>query len=368
MISWMSKLSFLLLGLLLGMSLFGQTDSNQKVTSKLSLSAAPQGGFVIAHRDQMRHLIQGHTSGITLSIEKELNGSKSWHQPYRYPTLGFELFAANLGNPTQMGNAYSGMSYILLPLNKSEKFRIYIKPGIGIGYVTKIYDPETNSKNFAIGSKINGAVMLESGCEIVLSNRLKIFPGIRLTHFSNAAYQKPNLGYNVPSVFVGVKWTAREGNRIETDSDPTEPSPYLLSVYGGFGVKENFPPKSGKRMTYTLSSMIEKRISLKSSLAVGLDAFYNGGIEDPDAELNQPTPSSKKILVGAFGGYAFHLHRFRILLQAGLYIHDEYKRNGILYNRFGLRYKITERLEAGLHLKTHITVADHFELGLGYRF
>jgi len=193
-------------------------------------------------------------------------------------------------------------------------------------------------------------------------------PGIRLTHFSNAAYQKPNLGYNVPSVFLRVKWTAREGNRITSESDFEESSPYLLSIYGGFGVKENFPPKSGKRMTYSLSNMLEKRISLKSSLAVGMDIFYNGGIEDPDAELNQSTPANKKILLGAFGGYTFHLHKFRILLQAGLYLHDKYKRNGSLYNRFGLRYKITEKLEAGLHLKTHLTVADHFELGFGYRF
>ena len=358
------RFAFLLAGIGFVFSGYGQSAPQ----SALSLSAAPQGGFVIAHREQMRHLIQGHTKGLTLSFEKELNGSKAWHRAYQYPTLGFEFFAANLGNPSQMGNAFSGMSYILLPLNKSDKLRLYIKPGIGVGYISKVYDPETNPKNFAIGSKINGTVMLESGCEILVSSRLKIVPGIRLTHFSNAAYQKPNLGYNVPSVFIGVKWTAREGNRIENDTDADEISPYLFSIYGGIGIKENFPPKSGKRMTYSLSSMLEKRVSLKSSLAAGLDVFYNGGIEDPGADFNQTTPKSKKILVGAFGGYAFHLHKFRILLQAGVYIYDEYKRNGILYNRFGLRYKITEKLEAGLHLKTHITVADHFEIGLGYRF
>jgi hypothetical protein len=210
--------------------------------------------------------------------------------------------------------------------------------------------------------------MLESGCEILLTNRLKVIPGIRLTHFSNASFQKPNLGYNVPSVFVAVKWAARQGERIKKEITPEKFSPHSFSVYGGFGVKENFPPNSGKRMTYTLSSMLEKRISFKSSLALGMDLFYNGGVEDPSAEIDEVTPVGKKILAGAFGGYSLHLHKFRIVMQAGLYIVDEYKRNGSLYNRFGLRYQINEHLEAGLHLKTHLTVADHFELGLAYRF
>lgn len=334
----------------------------------LHVSVAPNGGFVIPHREEMRHLITGHSRGVAFAAALQTSGEKYWHHAFNFPSVGVELFINDLGNPSQMGVGSSAIFFIQLPLNKSEQFRQYLKPGIGLGHLSRIYHPETNSKNFAVGSKLNGAVLLEYGCEIKLADRFKIIPGIRLTHFSNAAFQKPNLGYNIPSLFVGLKWqaTQRETNR-ESPEKPKIKN-LIISSFAGFGVKENSPSSTEKYMAYTISNMLEKRLGFKSSLALGADLFYNESLINKDDELNGFVPPDTKVQIGIFGGYSLHLDRFRVIVQAGTYVLDKYKLEGFLYNRFGLRYSIGKHFEAGLHLKTHLAVADHFELGLAYRY
>jgi len=59
---------------------------------------------------------------------------------------------------------------------------------------------------------------------------------------------------------------------------------------------------------------------------------------------------------------------FSVVLQMGVYAKNAWKKDGLFYNRLGMRYCFYDGLFACINLKTHIARADFIEWGIGYKF
>ncbi|MDZ4752767.1 MAG: acyloxyacyl hydrolase [Flavobacteriales bacterium] len=352
---------------------------------------APHYGFIAPHTSQMEHLIQGHSRGIQASCLWSSKGNQSWEKTYNYPDTGADLFVNYTGNSKQLGTQVMGTFFIDLPLNKMHFLpsvdltdETYSEPwhklglGIGLGYTSKIWDLESNRQANVIGSKINAALVLQYKLDLFKTDHFSIHSGLRISHYSNGSMQLPNLGTNNISLFAAMSFqntSARKLSYQYTIGHESLTNDSLLADRGfsstlGFsmGLKEIPPPYGKKFTTYSLTYLIDKRISRKSSLGIGADIFRNASIgvllERRDNNESQIDIFQSGLLLS----YTMHFNNFEMKIQQGFYIIDKWKDNGFLYHRFGLRYLIDQKWFLHLMLKTHFAKADHGELGFGYRF
>ncbi len=327
----------------------------------------------------MQHLVQGHSYGIQLGAFRKASGKSFWHHAYNQPEQGVDFCFINTGNPSQLGQQYS-VSYLLnLPLNRSEsklsarqleksrKHKHWLGLGIGMGYVTRIWNLETNHQAAVIGSHGNVALTLQYSTRLYQSKNSELRTGLRISHFSNGSYQLPNLGTNNASVFLRYSFNNKN---VEMTSKPEIPvwKKYHVSVAALGGVKEITPPTGKKYGVGVLSILGEKRVSYKSSFGLGYDMLYNSSLQVlMNRKLDSPISSGHTIQHGILFSYTLHFNEFELKMQQGIYVHDQYKIDGRFYHRFGLRYLINEHLFVQLTLKTHFAKADYGELGVGWR-
>ncbi len=339
----------------------------------------PDYGLIIPHSKQMTHLIQGHTMGMHITALQTLN-RKPWHSNYNYPEHGGEIGFLTTGNVRQLGHQLTASYYLNLPLNRKKidslrkfsKWRLHhwLGLGLGIGYSTRIWNLADNHQAPVIGSHFNAALTLQYSTRIYGGKMGELRGGLRVVHLSNGAFQIPNLGTNNAGIFLSYS-PCRLLSPITSDIAPmTKPSKrYQLSIFSGAGLKEIQPPTRKKFAALTFSLLGEHRPTYKSAYGVGFDIFYNSANRAQQEHIQSKTYNAGTTLqLGVIASYSLYFDRFELKMQQGMYILDQYRLNGMFYNRFGLRYALQDHWFVQLTLKTHFAKADYGEIGVGYRF
>lgn len=335
------------------------------------ISLGSNYGFVMPHRKEMHRIVQGHSYGFNLQVSDQVNGEKEWHKLYLMPEIGAGFSYLNLGNKAELGSAYGFFLQMRLPFSVHEKWNHGINMGSGLGYVSKSFDVEENRFNTAIGSKINAGIFFEYNFRRWLSDRLQLDLGFRMTHYSNGAYQIPNLGLNMPGLCIGLSYdVSNEENRIAKTPlkyELTERKSHETQLVMIGAMRESFPATGPKYGVFGIGITENLRFSDRSSFIGGFEFFYNAslrkqlqefkGIEAEAGDLNS---------FGISAGYGMHFGDMTLLFQMGHYIADEHKINGPWFHRIGWRKKIHGHLMATINLKSHFARADYFEFGLGW--
>lgn len=354
---------------------------------KTGLGAELHFGFVAPHRDIMKHLVRGHAYGISFYKEIQTRGSiPSWHLHYGRPSTGVEIAFYDFGNPDQLGYGIVPLYYVRLPLNVPRDintsgamvndlkpslpfFSHELRLGIGPGFLTKTYDLDKNPKNFASASAVNAGLMMHYSAGVRISRHLRFHMGLRLAHWSNGAFKMPNLGINLFTLNTGLAWHPRGLPDVQRKYRSTEARRWLNTSTLGMGLKEIFPPGGNKYLTYTLTHQTERDISNKVRLGICADLFYITAnrvlmARDGFAEVK----TSDILQAGLAGTWGLKFGLFDVNFMLGAYVRDKYKGNGDIYSRYGIRRQFGRHLVTSLMLKTHAAKADHFEMGIGYRW
>ncbi|MFH1320549.1 MAG: acyloxyacyl hydrolase [Bacteroidota bacterium] len=355
--------------------LFSQEDTGTSFNKNhLVIGTKAHYGFIIAHRDNMAHLVKGHVPGFEVNLSKQTYGNESWQQLYNYPTIGLSFIHVNLGNPEQFGNGNGIFGYINFPIIIARRFMFNYRFGSGAGIVDKPFDREFNYKNNAIGSHLNILmhILLESKWKV--SRNLLLTAGIGFTHFSNGAFKVPNLGINIPTVNIGASYQigslAQQSDFIK-DSLHEKGGKIEYSVVTAFSVKEIHPPGGPKYPVYTLSGNITKPVGRKRRFGIGLYMFYDGSnIETFNSDTSNTFTEKKSefIRTGIHFSHDLVIGKLTAITQMGVYLYTKLKNDGSLYHRFAYRYQLSKHLFICLALKTHWAKADYMEFGMGSKF
>ncbi len=339
--------------------------------AQTNLSVASNYGWVMPHRKEMHRIVQGHSYGFNIQVTKQVQDEKEWHKLYLMPELGGNFSYLNLGNDAELGSAYGFFIQMRLPFSVHQKWNHALNLGSGVGYVSKAFDVENNRFNTAIGSKINAGIFFEYNYRRWLSDRLQLDLGFRMTHYSNGAYQIPNLGLNMPGLCIGLSYDASKKDRrivktppkyklMERKSNETQ-----IVIIGA--VRESFPATGPKYGVFGLGITENLRFSDRSSFVTGFEFFYNASLGKQLREFKGIEPEAKDLnSFGLSAGYMMHFGDMILLFQMGHYIADEHKINGPWFHRIGWRQKIHGHLMATINLKSHFARADYFEFGLGW--
>ncbi|MFY7990078.1 MAG: acyloxyacyl hydrolase [Fluviicola sp.] len=341
------------------------------VFDEWSLQFKVKSGFLAAHRGTMSHLYKDRVVAGEVSIYKRVYADKPWAESYKNPFVGFTLYGSNLGNREILGYGFGTYGFIEFPFARSKAHYLSAKLGAGLGFVTKVFDQQTNPKNVAVSSHVNALLCLGVSGRWQFSEKHSLIYGLDMTHFSNGASKVPNLGLNIPYISLGYGY--RIGLSAPGSVEPATEivkTPWLrnwkFTAIGILSSKEIFPTTGKNYPVFALSNMVHKRFREKVGMEVALDLVSKQSIFDYRAYI--PKTQWTIFQVGAYIGYMLPLDRLNFSLGMGVYLKDRYDADDEFYHRVGMRYRFDNGLLLNLVLKSHWAKADYVEWGVGYTF
>jgi hypothetical protein len=165
----------------------------------------PQFGIVVPHHEDMVYFVNDFSYGLDVNfgITKY---DRSWHQYLNYPEIGLGVFYNSFGNSEIYGSAVSAYGYIMSNLYRSKKLNIRTKVALGLGYVTRPFDKDTNPYNHVFGSHMNVYINFGLSAKYRISPRISTSFTTSFNHLSNGAIQKPNHGVNTLTGGIGIEY------------------------------------------------------------------------------------------------------------------------------------------------------------------
>lgn len=332
-------------------------------------------GFLIPHRLEMQ-IFNAHFPSFELSISKKTDGQSRWEYMYAYPIIGFSYWYSNLGTSPYLGDAHAFFPYINFPITPNKPTRLYLRTGVGLGYLTKAFHRIDNYKNIAIGSNLNAAVNLSLEVRAHIINRLYLTGSLGLMHFSNGSMKTPNYGLNIPYASAGVVYKLSKENPYKKSKIMPELYPYefdgkkffQVQFGGGMGYKNMDAEIGGRYLVYAIFANVMKQVSFKSRLGLSLDASYDG---TDRAYLNHNSEDKEErflpiVKTGVAGAWELMISRVSLVFNVGGYLSGAYQSEGTIYEKLGIWYYFNDNLFTSLTLKAHYARADYITLGIGY--
>ena len=337
-----------------------------------------QFGFVIPHNSLMEPLITGHSVGGSVRAVKRVT-NRLYSRPYGNPYQGVDFTYINTGNNEQLGQQFSLSFWNQFPTNRrifgerplNKKF---INLGIGLGYTTKIWNLQSNYQAPVLGSHVNAALSIGFDQEIFHTEHLQYKLGIRVTHFSNGAFQLPNLGTNTMALTLGVQPLIKP-KAPRKDEEHEILLLRLLSKYNYSlsytqGWKEVRQPYGKKYPIHLLSVGWDRRTSrVKRSFGLTADLMFNSSLIPLMENRDGIRPNNRSVFQFGVGPtFCQNFGNTQLRIVQGIYIWDKWAETTPVYQRVIIRHAPKDKhwfIQFGL--KTHFAKADYGELGFGYR-
>jgi len=334
---------------------------------KAGIELALTYGFVIAHRPVLEILQDDHTYGAEISYLKPADGSKSYHERFLFPDVGWTLAWFNLGSPDRLGSGIAFYPFVNFPLHLKNDWRFHFRYGMGLGYIEKVFDPVENHKNAAIGSHLNGVMHFDLHIEKDIGNSSVLEMGAGITHYSNGSSEIPNLGINIASVQMGFMHYFGEKKPIFVKPGQGDAASPKFHIFGAGAFKKIYPPLGGTFFAGTLSFSHIRPVRRRSNWGFGAELFYDQSIREKFRQQGRDeTNEAGNFRPGIYGIYEIRLGDVGMLFNMGVYPYTKLKSDGNFYHRICSRYYF-EKFFLLMNLKTHFAKADFIEWGIGYR-
>lgn len=321
-------------------------------------------GFVIAHEPSMEFFTNQRVEKYELNYERKTYNENSPLKKFNFPRVGISLNYFDFNNDV-LGKGYSLLPYISFNAIRTNRFKLKVKPGIGIGYLTKTFDIESNLKNSAIGSQVNifVSVILES--EIKISETINLLMSSSFSHFSNTSFQTPNLGINIPTLEAGISYRLKQHTPLKSDFSTYQSyvNNWNLSVAGG--LNENYPALGKKYVALLLSAAREWNLNEKYSIGLTGDFFHNWGHPE-ELAIDSVTIKNgfENLQIGSAFQFSTHFGRLNSFIQAGIYLKNANTNLKSTYQIVGAKYNINSKYAFLVAFKTHLATAEFISVGI----
>ncbi len=326
----------------------------------------------------------------------KLNGSSFWHRFYRYPDFSFQFGYGNFGNKNALGDFYFIVPELALSQSAGSHFRIDESAGLGISCFTKTFNPVTDSSNILIGSRLTFMPSASLAVEYSFSKFFSVMVRGSIHHASNSHYKLPNLGANLPSVGIGIRYRLHEVE-INKNSEPfATDKRFHFNVRFALGINQRGGTTDyvGDKhySIYLLQFYWSHNYHEITRYQIGLEAYYNTGVYDTVHtstfySSNQRLNSSCILFTL---GHEFLIGHFSLCTQGGIFIFNPYHRDiqelkhvtntiakmeSLFLARLGFNYYFKNailtshhQLFAGVYIKTNCGRADFLESTVGFMF
>jgi len=328
-------------------------------------------GKAVKHSPLVAPVIERSVTGGEIFFSKQTYGAHNWNAFFNYPEYGVCFSFLDLGSPNYAGKAQSLYPYINFHLlDNRNPVNINLRTGIGLAYVEKIYNAETNPLNYAFSTNLNVILNAQLQGVYKISNSWTFHAGAGITHFSNGALKMPNLGLNIISLFSGLSYSFGKENSLipKVCSIYEKNKNWNFSIYLLGGIKEINPIGGKKYFAGDCNFEVTKKHHQYTRFGISLDITHDGSEYDCIVfQSLPPVDRLKTTRIGISGGYEWQLGDFSIDLFFGYYLHEPNPLYGKVYQRTSLRYPLSDRVKLSIAFRNHFGKADFAGIGLGYR-
>ena len=318
--------------------------------------------------------IQGWPNIYKLEYATVLN-DKEYHKYLNSPLTGLSLTFMDHDNEAT-GKSISLSGFLQPNFIRYKKHDLSGRLGVGLSYIQHPYHEIDNPLQVAIGSYFNYFAESQLIYTYDLSSRFNVNLIYGITHISNGARRLPNKGFNILSMGMGVSYKLNERsnnlfpklNIPEISYELAEFSHYFY-LRGGFksmnNLGDNVFPAVG--LNYTLAY----RYHPLGSFTAGLDVDYNEGFvqerKSLDLQHGHMVPFTS-FRWAAVVGHELHMNKLSLLTQYALYIRKPHPHHRAAYQRYGLKYQLSEKTALAATLRAHAGRADYMEWSVGRKF
>jgi len=331
-------------------------------------------GFTMSNHTELQ-VFNAHIPAFELSIIKDTYGKKDWERLHNYPIIGLSFFYSSLGKNPSVGQSFALYPFITFPILRDKSNFFGLKLGVGLSYLTEIFDPLENYKNIAIGSHLNVAINLMVEYRLKLNKSTEFSAGLSLLHFSNGSMATPNYGLNMPMVSVGVSKRLAKANkkivsrRAQIPLFSYKPNKILIfSLSGGYASK-NMGNVFGERFdVYMGSFSVLKYFNEISAIGLSFDLSWDGSHEALLEREGVYEPVFFNILKsGIAPTYEMKIDKLLLGIGVGMYFGGKVTSGGDIYEQLTIKYLIYDGISANVSLRAHAARAAFVSFGLGYR-
>lgn len=328
---------------------------------------------------------------------RHYNGYKPWHRYYNFPMAGVSVTGGSLGNKAVLGHFAGAMAEIAFEKKISNSFFWAPRLTLGAAWFSQPYNENQNPENVVIGSEFTFLASAEVMLGYSIGSNTDLITRFSILHASNSHFKLPNVGMNVPALYVGARYFVSRENPIAPDSiKPWYNKKPQLHARVALGINESgsstAPVNGPKYPIYLGSVYVSKLYSPINKVSVGLEAWYNRGVYDfiVSQEFYDDERHKQSMAVAVVIGNEFLMGHFGLLVTGGIYLYNPFYKDRIKQNeldgikdqlkswipaRLGVQYYLKNtyflqdnNLFVGVYIKTNFGQADFLETGLGYMF
>lgn len=166
--------------------------------------------FLKGDNPEERTMNHAFTAHVKYAFMKPAGSQSSniYKDAYQGIGLAYNEFNPQLGHPL---SAYIYQGARIAAIVPRLTFNYEWNLGLAMGW--HAYDPETNSSNLVIGSKVTAYIGADFFLTYRLSRCIDVNAGISLAHYSNGNTQFPNAGLNTGGIRAGIAYYVNRPER-----------------------------------------------------------------------------------------------------------------------------------------------------------
>jgi len=358
--------------LLFPVALVAQTDPTPPAArNPMLVGARGHYGFIIPHSRDLVGVSKSSPHGVELSVHWVETREERTAASGVVAKRGFVAHYINYDNPEVLGACVSVAPFVE-PLIRPDR-RLYgsVQMGLGVSYLTKVYDAETNPTNLFFSTPISFLVMTNAYLNYKVAPQWEVSLGFNYNHISNGGMRTPNKNMNFPTYNAGAAYNLRPApirRAPKTQDWKNEPRHFFyVHAVGSLKTVEANAYFAENSMRWLLGGIVVggRRVGRMSALSVGTEWIHDGWKR---AQLDRWNDSRSTLLGGLLAGHELLAGRVRFSIHAGVYVHNPARTTDLLYQRYGLFYRIGQHVQIGSTLKAHRHVADVFDVRAGWLF
>jgi hypothetical protein len=319
-----------------------------------------QYGWIIAHNPELEQVAQSSPFSVGLSSQWLKNTRKNWEACNCFHYLGISFSVVDFQNSRELGQAWNLAGTFEPFLFRNGKWAGSLATGLGVSYLTRVYDPIENPRNTFFSAPVSFLLFLAPKVSYQVAENWGLQASFSYSHISNGGQRQPNRGMNFPMVGLGILHYTRNIDLPIYQKSQLSKS-WLFYADLGFNTRDG--DNGSRNPNFTLAGGAYRQI-------IGIIGL-GGGLElAKDFSLPVQESRTEALIPGIYLENHFLFGRFDFSQRMVKYIFkpQEYQEDHEFYQRYTLNYLLGKNFRIGAGLKAHGHVAEYMDFRVGWRF
>lgn len=339
------------------------------VKAQQSLDISYSFGSILEHSPRIKPIAKNPVDAFAITYTTKNKTGEHWKKYYNFADYGFTYKYKTFNNPDIIGDAHALTTFLQFSFLKRRKvFDLGFKGHIGVAYLTRIYDEESNPLNNAISTHLNIAA------ETQIYTRIRLQPvffeySLGLNHFSNGIVKAPNLGINTLNNQFAIGVEFEKPKDANTVSAPAK-EPYHKNEYWIFAAMGTKSVKDfDERFTFSVVSVnYSRQISMINKIGFGIDFIKDESANQYAIQnLEYKATEDLSFRYGPNIQTEFLFGRTSFTAAYGFYFGDDTYYSKRAYYKVGTKVHFNNFFATALIRAMPLFKAEALLFGLGYR-